>query len=328
MEGDRFWNRDTELDRLIEDLDDGNSILLVAQRRIGKTSLMREAARRIQERYICLQVDLEQAQSAADAIAELSAATQLHRSLWEKTKNLFASAIAPLMNRIDSVGVNEVKIAFRAGLVQEDWQEKGDRLLEILAASEKPVVIFFDEVPILVNRLLKGGDYRITPEGRQRVDAFMSWLRGNSIRHQGELRLVVTGSIGLEPILAQAGLSATVNNLKPFLLHPWRQETAIACLEALANQYNLVYKPRAKARVVERLGVCIPYHVQMYFDYLLFACRQQEVQEVSVEMVDRVYESNILSARGSADLSHLGNRLEMVLGREFYRLAIALRALA
>ena len=57
---------------------------------------------------------------------------------------------------------------------------------EQLAGSEKPVIIFFDEVPILVNRMLKGNDYKITEERRRQTDTFMSWLRDNSIRHRGK----------------------------------------------------------------------------------------------------------------------------------------------
>jgi uncharacterized protein len=77
-------------------------------------------------------------------------------------------------------------VTLRSGLTEADWQAKGNRLFEIFANSEKPVVIFLDEVPILVNRLLKGDDYTITPERRARADAFMSWLRANSLKYQGK----------------------------------------------------------------------------------------------------------------------------------------------
>ena len=44
VEGDRFWNREEEVKLFIEYLRQGTHLRLVAQRRIGKTSLMREAA--------------------------------------------------------------------------------------------------------------------------------------------------------------------------------------------------------------------------------------------------------------------------------------------
>lgn len=39
-----------------------------------------------------------------------------------------------------------------------DWPPKGDALLAELAAGEQPIVLLIDELPVLVNRLLKGDE--------------------------------------------------------------------------------------------------------------------------------------------------------------------------
>ncbi|NJM68343.1 MAG: ATP-binding protein [Acaryochloris sp. RU_4_1] len=211
VEGDRFWNRDQELKLLIEKLDAGANLLLIAQRRIGKTSLMHEAARRIQDRYLCLHVDLQDCVSVTDAIATLAAETRQHQSLWNRTKSVFANILQTVTDRVDSLQIAGIKAVLRGGLTDGDWQNRGDSLFAILADSDKPVVLFMDEVPVFVNRLLKGSDYQITPERREQVDRFMSWLRANSIKYQGQVRMVITGSNPIEPILKEAGLSATIN---------------------------------------------------------------------------------------------------------------------
>jgi len=324
VEGDRFWGREAELALLNEYLDDGAHILMVAQRRIGKTSLMRETARRIQDRYLCLHVDLQGAESAADAIVELSAATHPYHSLWKKTRGIFANVLGQLSERIDTLQLDAIKVTLRGGLAGTDWQTKGDQLFKILSETEKPAVIFYDEVPILINRMLKGSDYRITPERRQQVDAFMSWLRENSIRHQGTVRMVVTGSIGLEPVLQQAGLSATLNTLTPFELAPWNRETAAGCLDALAREYGLSYQGRAVDAMLDCLGICIPYHVQMFFDHLYQTCRPRRISEVTEALVAEVYQNNMLSIRGHAELSHNEERLKLVLGPDLHPLALDL----
>jgi uncharacterized protein len=324
VEGERFWNRQQELDLFIECLDEASHILLVAQRRIGKTSLMHEAARRIQDRYICLQINLENAHSPADAIAQLSAATRPYRSLWEKTKGIFANIVNAVSDNIDSIQVEELTVTLRSGLAGEDWHTKGTRLFAVLAGSEKPVIIFFDEVPILVNRLLKGSDYQITPERRSQTDAFMSWLRAMSQKHQGKIRLVVTGSVGLEPILRQAGLSATINHFSPFELGPWSAATAMACVEELAKEHNLVFQPGAIAAVIEQLGICIPYHVQLFFDQIYKTCKLQALQTVSTDLVVELYNNKMLSIQGHAELSHLEERLKLILGPALHPLALDL----
>ena len=45
VEGDRFWDRESDIELLIGKLDEGAHILLMAQRRMGKTSLMKEMKR-------------------------------------------------------------------------------------------------------------------------------------------------------------------------------------------------------------------------------------------------------------------------------------------
>ena len=292
---------------------------------MGKTSVMRETARRIGDRYLCLHVDLQGTHSAADAIAELSVATRDHQPLWTKTKDIFTNIIEGVKGQIDTLQIDDLKVTLRSGLTTGDWQAKGDRLLAMLAASDQPVVIFCDEVPILVSRLLKGADYQITPERRAQTDAFMSWLRSNSIKHQGQIRLVVTGSIGLEPVLRQGGLSGTVNHLTPFELGPWTTETAQNCLGALANEYGLTFQSGATEQLVEEIGICIPHHVQMFFNYIYQVCKLQELDHVSRDLVAEVYYTHMLSVRGHAELSHLEERLKLVLDPDLYQLALELR---
>lgn len=324
VDGDRFWNREAELELLLEYLEEGAHLLIVAQRRIGKTSLMREAARRLGERCTCLQVDLQKSHSPADAIVELSIATRPHGSLWEKTKGVFSSVLGKAAERVESLQLDDLTVTLRSSVTAGDWQAKGDRLFETLAAADKDVVVFFDEVPILVSRILHGDDFQITPDRRAETDAFMSWLRDNCIRHRGKVRVVVTGSIGIEPILRRAGLSATLNVLTPFELAPWDRETAAGCLEALAKSYRLEFQPEAVETLLDHLGVCIPHHVQMFFDNLYRTARQRKLEVISSDLVDQVYEHNMLSVRGHAELSHLEERLKLALGPHLHPLALDL----
>lgn len=244
--GEKFWDREKDIELFKDLLDEGAHILVAAPRRIGKTSLMREVANRVQDRYYCLHVDLQKAESPADAVAELSKATHPYKQLWEKTKGIFKNILSGLKDNIESLGIDDLTVTLRSGLTAGDWQDKGDQLFLTLAETDKPVVIFFDEFPILVNRLLKGKEFRITPERREATDVFMSWVRDNSIRHQGKVRIVITGSIGIEPALRQADLSASLNTFMPFVLPVWSDEIAKGCLEALANQYEIALSPGSR----------------------------------------------------------------------------------
>ncbi len=319
--GDQFWDREAEVSLFIERLDEGAHLLLTAPRRIGKTSLMKEVARRSQRSFICLYVDLQKAESPSDAVVELSLATREYEPAWKRFSSVFQNV---LKDTVDTIKVNDLSVVLRSGLTSANWRSKGDELFQILAEQDQPVAVFLDEVAILVNRLLRGSDYVITGERREEVDAFLSWLRAITIRHQGKVRLVVTGSIGLEPLVRQAGLSATLNTFTPFHLAPWPREVAAGCLRALSNHYKLALPDDAVEAMLDRLGVCIPHHVQMFFDHILQEARLAEVQEVSPALVAEVYQQSMLGIRGHVELSHFEERLKMVLGPDLDSLALDL----
>jgi hypothetical protein len=324
VSADRFWDRETELALLTQYLDEGAHVLIVSPRRIGKTSLMLEAARKLRDRFLCLQMDLEKAHSPEDVVAELGVATLPFSSVWIKTREMFSRLLGSLADRLETVQVDDLRVTLRSALTRADWQVRGDRLLELLAEADPPVVVFMDEVPILVNRILLDERYEVSPEGRRQADAFLSWLRAASMRHQGRIRLVVTGSIGLEPIARRAGLSATLNTLTPFAVGPWPRETALGCLAALASEYKLALPPEQAGLMLDLIGVCVPHYVQMFFDHVYRACRLEGRNEVSEDLVRRVYETSMLGTRGHAELSHLEERLKMVLGPVLHPLALDL----
>ena len=320
--GDRFWDRKEDIELLIEKIDDGAQILLVAQRRMGKTSLMKEVERKLNNRYFCFFVDLQKASSAEDAIVEMSLVLKQDSSFWGKIKDLFANALNRVADSIEELNLGEIGIKLRAGLTSGNWSEKGDSLFSILAEAEKPVLLLIDEAPLMVNRLLKGEDFKITQERKAKVDEFMSWLRKNSIAYQGKIRIILSGSIGFEPILRQAGLSATINNFLPFDLKPWDEAAAIGCLQALAIEYGINFKDNAEAVIVRRLGCCIPHHVQMFFSHIHDRCRRRGRMDFYPDEVNDIYESEMLGIRGHAELTHYEDRLKLVLSHDIFSLAL------
>ena len=73
VDGDRFFDRDGELGVLGARVENGTHTLLTAQRRMGKTSLIRELLRRLRAegRFETVFVNLEDARTAADAVVEI-----------------------------------------------------------------------------------------------------------------------------------------------------------------------------------------------------------------------------------------------------------------
>ena len=327
-EGDKFFDREVELDVLADRVRDGTHTLLTAQRRMGKTSLVRELLRRLDREghSATIFVDLDDAFEPADAVAELGVQSRSLQGAWLRIKSGFANVLSEVSERVDTLAIShsesEVRVKLRAGIDSGNWRQKGDAVLEALAANERPTVLAIDELPVLVNRMLKGDDYRITPERRRAVDEFLGWLRKSVQAHQGRTSVILSGSVGLEPILRQAGMSAHANIFSPFDLKPWSKETAVACLAELAENYRLHLPPAVCEDMCRRLRCLIPHHVQQFFDHLDLDLKGPDPRKASLEDVERVYTGDMLGARGQMGLAHYEGRLRKVLGDEGYRVAL------
>ncbi len=317
--GASFWGREGEIRSLAELLRNGAHVSITAPRRIGKTSLMREVARRLEGEFLAIHVDLQSASRPEDLVAELSVASREHRDLHRRVLDVFRGAIGSL----EGLEYSELSLKIRDAATP-DWQSKADRLLEEFVANTPPVVVYIDELAILVNRLLKGFDYVITPERIALVDPLMSWLRYSTIRHAHKIRFVIASSIGLGPVLAQARLSATINTFTAFPLAPWDRDTAMGALDALARALHVEWAPGGREALVDRLGVCIPHHVQVFWAHLQLDARRRNVFCVRPEDVERVFRADMLGPSGHAELSHYEERLGLMLGQRLLPLAMDL----
>ncbi|MCY4319645.1 MAG: AAA family ATPase [Alphaproteobacteria bacterium] len=130
VDGDRFFDREVELEALAERVRHGNNTLLTAQRRMGKTSLVRELLRRLKEtgEIEPIFVDLEAACDPADAIAEISVQAKEAIDVWSRVKRVFANVLQQV-DRIDELAVADVKVKLRAGIDAGNWQQRGDAVL-------------------------------------------------------------------------------------------------------------------------------------------------------------------------------------------------------
>jgi len=176
--GSDFWDRSQELDRLIELIDEDENLLVVAPRRIGKTSLLRESLRILNSRGrdFCVFVDPQHCSAPEEVIVSLALATKPISGLWTRALESFKIALGEFWDRVESVGIDVLELRLREGSA-EAWQIRGRQMLANLAKAERPVVIYLDELPIVINRMMRGTDRRLNPHGIANADLFLSWLR-------------------------------------------------------------------------------------------------------------------------------------------------------
>ncbi len=319
VSGDDFFDRVHEL-RILETLvQERNHVLLTGQRRMGKTSIVRELGRRLEaDGWIFLFADVEGATSAEDAITEIARAAHTVRSI--------ASRFADAMKRFISENFEEITavefgVKIRAGLNEGNWRHHGEQMFNVCADQDRPVLLVIDELPIFLKRMIQQDD------SAHRVDQFLSWLRGVlQILGNGAPVLIVSGSIGLEPLVRRIGIPDRINHFYPYRLGPWDLETSVKCFNRLAESYAFTVEAGVVEAVYNALGIGIPHHVQSFFARLRDFATMHGRDHVKLNDVDHVYRNELLGPSGQSDLVHYETRLKEGLEDESYPIAMEILA--
>ncbi len=318
VSGDDFFNRDKELRILETRVRDGNHVLLSGQRRMGKTSVTQELGRRLVEQgWEFLFADVEGATCAEDVIAAVAEAAHPVHPI---ATRLGAAATRWFGERVEELGARDFRVKFRAGL-NGTWKRQGEQLIRYCAEHEKRVLLVIDELPIFLKRMLHddGGDKR-------RVDEFLSWLRATTQGLRNSPVLIVSGSIGLGPLVQRLGIPDRINHLYSFRLGPWDRDVSIECFERLAADCGLQVESGVANAVYEALSVGIPHHVQSFFVRLRDFTIMQGKDRVTVADVGTVYRTELLGPAGHNDLLHYETRLKDGLDEDRYRVAMEILA--
>ena len=319
VSGEDFFDRERELQVLDRHIRNGNPVLLSGQRRMGKTSVARELGRQLkQEGWAFSFADVERAASAEDVIAKIAEALHPVRGLASRLVERWARAFT---DNVEQLSAYEFGLRFRAGMTAGAWPRHGESIIRSCAEHGQPILLVIDELPIFLNRLLRQDD------GLALVDEFLSWLRG-AIQDVsgGSLALVVSGSIGLTPLVRRLGLTDRTNYLYEFRLGPWDRSTSVECFNHLARTNALPIEDGVAEAAYDALGVGIPHHVQSFFARLLDFATMHSRDAITVADVESVYQIDMLGPFGQNDLMHYDARLRDALGESDFAIANAILA--
>lgn len=322
--GDNLYGREDELKRLWEKIERGEHVLMLAPRRVGKTSLMLELRRAPRAGWDVVYVNVEDGSGAADCVAAILAelaTIDRYRSVLDSipfadaVKSVFKSVFERLSVRAD-IGVLQAELKSAIG---REWRHAADRLRGRLAnpgETESRLLIVIDELPFLLLEM------RRTEDGKNEARTFLSWLRASRQAPEtlGRVCTLVGGSIGLEGVLRRDNLSGLINDFATFPVESWSRETADSFLVELGRDNGFLLDEQSRAAMLDLLHDPVPFHVQLFFYGLRDVCEGHR-SRVSPDAIRRCFDERLTGPGGTAHLDHFLERLEFVFDDEHERTA-------
>ena len=299
--GANFYGRETSVRKFWREIDNGNNLLLVSPRRLGKTSLMRHIEANPEDGWTVVFTNLEGKTSAVSAISEIISQLRQKGGLGERIASSFLKSLDGA--EVSGFGIS-AKIRKAAS---DDWDNLSAEFEKAIANATKDddrLILIVDEFPIIIEKLFSN------PETAHEAVSLLQLFR--KIRTDTNLdsrfRMVVGGSIGLKPILRRHKATADANDLKSFRIGPWTKKIALAFMKEIGDSGELVLSEDLQMEVLKRTGENpIPYHLQTVLDGLIGLEKYSD--ELSVDDVEAVWRTAI----GDVELDHYRERLSSVL---------------
>ena len=284
--GENLYGRERDLEVLWDRIRN-NSILLSSPRRFGKTSLVREMQRNPKRGFEVIYVDVESAQSPDDFVLKL--AGRISRPHWQRALELLTGA----RESVESLKVSELTVRLREH--SSSWQDKGLKLFEAL---ENKHIVVLDELPLFLLSLdTQKGD----------VQEFMAWLR--EIRQTYGVRFILCGSISIDGVLARHRLGNSINDLERIKVPPFDRNTALSMIEHILQNYKIVHDHNHAEMIVDKIGVAIPYFVQLILRQILDETEYGRMALTS-DAIENAYGNAIFGDEGHKYFRWYFDRLE------------------
>ena len=305
VEGDDFFDRARETAELWSRLE-SDHVLLLAPRRVGKTSLMFHLRDRAgAEGFRALYVSVADAASEGAFVRKLFGELERHGARKKVLAALRKSSAGNLLRRVRRVSVFSVEVEL-ADAADANWAAVGESIAAALQSTGDSWLLLIDEVPIFVLNLL-----RADPSGL-RARTFLNWFR--NLRQGGASRRVrwfVAGSIGLDTVTRRLNLGDTINDFYLYTgFGAFDRGTAEQFLRELDLSYGLFLGEDVIAALCDRAGWLVPFHLQLMFAELRELC---DGRRPVVADVGTVYE-RLLSPAKRGYFDYWEQRLHEELG--------------
>jgi len=308
--GDDFYDREELVALAWERLEAGN-VLLAGPRRFGKTSLMYRLIDNPRPGWKAVHIDAESIREPANFILALLDALMRDRHLRDFLVSALKKGFKGLKDLLPEVEVATpwdvtLKIKFKEA-IRAHWQEQGEALLRTLRAYDAAtkIVLIIDELPVMLSL------FRDNDVSDEETRAFLYWFR--KLRTDPNVgltncRFLVGGSIGIENYLSRLDAVDSFNDFERLYIGELTRDTADSFLALLLKSRKLSLSAATRRRILELVGVPIPYFVQIFVAEIAGE-NTRGSSRIGPKAVEAIYQQGVLSASCKTYFQHYYDRL-------------------
>lgn len=245
----------------------GNSILIAAPRRVGKTSLMYYLLDNAADDYSFIFLITESVNSENEFFRKMVNKILKTGNVTKAQKMLvFLERYKP---NIRKVGLDGVEFGNQE---EHDYFEILKRILASTFPDNKKLIIMIDEFPETLENIIES-------EGEAAGRHFLQ--RNRELRQDREfinnVQFIYTGSIGLENIVAKLNAIKTINDLSRLKIPPLTNTEAKLMITLLLKNTSITLPEPLIENILLKIEWLIPFYIQLVIQGLVNINREQVI---------------------------------------------------
>ncbi len=281
---DDFFGREKEIKKGLTKLQNGNSLILAAPRRVGKTSFSKKMIELLEkENWLGIYINMEHLKDEMALYEELADKLYAKRSVYERISRRSKKFLEDL-----SFTIKDCSIKYHDDNARNTIRK---HVLEIINDPDREGRILFvlDELAVFLNVISEQG------AKIEQARAFLNWLRSVRQESSGKASWIYCSSISIENYLSKYDLNSTTNDMLPFEIGEMPEDEALGLLQQLANGSSYTFPIATQKYILTRLGVALPHNIQGLFSETIDEIPDGK-ETVTKTIVDNAYNRLVKNA--------------------------------
>ncbi|MCA9008630.1 MAG: hypothetical protein KDB01_02735, partial [Planctomycetaceae bacterium] len=282
------------------------SVRFLAERRVGKTSVLKKMVAEPTAGFHPIFLDLEKVHSADRFVEVLLSELKSLMSIKDKAAKGFGDILA-MFGGTEVAGMVKVP-----ELGKRDWQKAIEKTFQAICANNPDTlfVLMFDELPYMLQSIAIQ-DARSGATDNFAL-AILDTLRA-ARQENANLRMIFCGSVGLHHVLASlrgdVHASQPVNDMQALEIHPLQRTDAVQLTKELMSMEQVLVSPEHMDVIANRIAQetdCVPFYIERVVSRLA-----EQDGPVIESSVDRIINRQLVDDKNDWEMQHFRDRLEI-----------------
>ena len=286
--GNNFYLRNDIIEEIWAELKKGNSVLLAAPRRVGKTSIMQYMEQNSIENYRLIFQNIQGVKSANELFERIYTMLLSRLNTMDKAKKWVKKFLKS--HKITKLGFPEIEFKTKP----TDFAKEIELLLKDINNNQdvENIILLLDELPEVLFNINKN------EENKEDAKIILKHLR--HWRQQPEMnkkvKFVLAGSVGIHYVVDKIEKrNSDLNDLRPVKFNPLSENEAHKYIDWATKSATITYTAELKQYLLDKIQYFVPFFINLLLDEVNKQAKKGNNSNIRIQDIDIAFNTVVIN---------------------------------